>query len=70
MSRPTCWHCGKQLMYVKGKPVWHEYTDPLGHVHKLHKLCADQHGYKVKEPTAVVTNECFDISGKYAGVLK
>jgi len=65
MARPTCWHCGKQLMYVKGKPVWYEYTDPLGHVHKLHKLCADQEGYKVKSITASTEGETHDISGKY-----
>lgn len=52
-------------MYVKGKPVWYEYTDPIGHSHKLHKQCADQEGYKVKQVTANVTNECQDISGKY-----
>lgn len=52
-------------MYVKGKPVWYEYTDPIGHTHKLHKQCADQEGYKVKQVTANVTNECQDISGNY-----
>lgn len=35
-------------MYVKGKPVWFEYTDPIGNIHKLHKICADHNGYKVK----------------------
>ena len=52
MSRPTCWHCGKQLMYVKGKPVWYVYTDPIGNEHKMHKICADRNGYKVKPLTA------------------
>lgn len=52
MSRPRCWHCGKQLMYVKGKPVWYIYTDPIGNVHKLHKVCAQLGEYKAKPVTA------------------
>lgn len=57
-------HCGKQLMYVNGKPVWFEYTDPIGNVHKLAKQCAEYNGYKVKETTANVVNEtCMTLAG-------
>ena len=52
MSRPICWDCGKQLMYVKGKPVWALYVDPIGNEHKLHKMCAERLGYKEKPITA------------------
>lgn len=40
MSRPICWVCGKQLMYVSGKPVYAVMTDPIGAEHKVHKACA------------------------------
>lgn len=52
-------------MYYMGKPIWYEYTDPIGHVHKLHKVCAEHNGYKVKPITADTTSETFDISGRY-----
>jgi len=39
MSRPRCFECGKQLMYVAGKPVFAVYVDPIGVEHKLHKDC-------------------------------
>ena len=57
MSRPICWHCGKKLMYIKGKPVWYEYTDPLGHIHKLHKICAKYGEHEVKPVTAAPKDE-------------
>lgn len=70
MSRPTCWECGKQLTYYMGEPVFQTYVDPLGHEHKLHKMCHEYGGYAVKPITVDVTNETTDISGNYAGVLK
>lgn len=52
MSRPICFHCGRQLMYVKGKPVYSLYTDPIGAEHKLHKACFKNEGYDGKsEPS-------------------
>lgn len=52
MTRPTCWHCSKQLVYWKGKPVFETYTDPLGHEHHLHKNCYKYGGYADKPITA------------------
>lgn len=40
MSRPICWDCGKQLMYVAGKPVFAVVFDPIGTEHHVHKECA------------------------------
>lgn len=39
MSRPRCWVCFKQLMYVNGVPVFAVLTDPSGVDHKVHKAC-------------------------------
>lgn len=57
MSRLICWECGKQLMYVKGKPVYLEYADTCGNVHKLHKICFKVGGYENKPVTAAVDME-------------
>jgi len=40
MSRPTCWECGKQLMYVKDKPVWAVVVED-GVEHRVHKDCKE-----------------------------
>ena len=38
VSRQTfCWHCGKKLKL----PYYSEITDPIGNVHKVHKVCMD-----------------------------
>jgi hypothetical protein len=42
MSRPICWVCSKQLMYVAGKPVFAVIVDPIGAEHRVHKACAKQ----------------------------
>jgi len=42
MARPTCWHCGKQLMYVKGAPVW-AIVIVDGVEHRIHKDCKRYH---------------------------
>lgn len=42
MSRPICWICSKQLMYVGGKPVFTVLVDPIGAEHKVHKACAKE----------------------------
>lgn len=42
MSRPICWICSKQLMYVHGAPVYAVIVDPIGAEHKVHKECAKQ----------------------------
>lgn len=35
-STPSfCWHCGKKLRL----PVYAEWTDQLGSVHRVHKTC-------------------------------
>ena len=52
MTRPICWECGNQLMYVKGAPVFETYTDELGHAHKLHKDCFKRGGYAERKVTA------------------
>lgn len=57
MGRPTCFECGKQLMYVHGKPVFEEWTDPIGNAHRLHKECAKRGGYKTKPVTAAPVGE-------------
>ena len=56
MSRPTCWECGKQLMYVNGKPVFQTWTDPLGNTVKMHKDCYKYGGYENAKtmPTEIV----------------
>jgi nucleoside 2-deoxyribosyltransferase len=41
MARPTCWECGKQLMYVKGKPVWAVVVEDNVE-HRVHKDCQDR----------------------------
>lgn len=38
MARPTCFLCSKQLMYVKGKPVWAIVVID-GIEHRVHKDC-------------------------------
>lgn len=45
MSASFCWHCGKPLVEIDGNRVWAEYKDPVGNVHKLHKLCAQSGEY-------------------------
>lgn len=57
MARPICYECGKQLMYVKGKPVFEVWTDPIGNSHKLHKDCAKRFGYQQKPITAAPVGE-------------
>lgn len=52
MARPRCFECGRQLMYVNGKPTFFEYTDPIGAKHKMHKQCAKWGGYDKKNVTA------------------
>jgi len=42
MSRPRCWDCGRKLVYLKGKPVFAIYVDPIGAEHKVHKDCLKQ----------------------------
>lgn len=42
MSRPICWVCARQLMYVGGKPVCAVIVDPIGAEHRVHKACAKQ----------------------------
>lgn len=55
MARPICFHCGRQLMYVKLKhldkkiPVFVIYKDPIGNEHKLHLQCATENKYKAGE---------------------
>lgn len=39
MARPRCWLCFKQLMYVKGKPVFATVRDAEGVERKVHKAC-------------------------------
>lgn len=39
MSRPRCFICFKQLMYIKGKPVFATYKDQDGIERKVHREC-------------------------------
>lgn len=32
-----CWYCGKKLKL----PYYSEITDPIGNIHKVHKVCID-----------------------------
>lgn len=41
MARPRCYLCFKQLMYVKGSPVYAVLKDENGE-HKVHKDCLKQ----------------------------
>lgn len=66
MSRPTCWECGRELVYYMGELVSKTYVDPIGNEHQLHKQCHEQGGYANKPLTVDVTNETTDISGKYS----
>lgn len=52
MARPRCYECGKQLMYVNGKPVFAVWIDPIGNEHKMHKDCFKYGGYAAKAITA------------------
>ena len=45
----TCFHCGKQLVRIKGGFIFGHIVDPDGHIIRVHKDCLDQavgHGYK------------------------
>ena len=39
-ARPRCFHCGKRLVVMRGKPIFATYVDPIGVEHKMHRACA------------------------------
>lgn len=44
----TCFHCGRQLVRIKGGFISALIADPMGNKIKVHKQCVDQalgHGY-------------------------
>ena len=45
----TCWHCGRQFMYVRGERVYWQVKDPIGNIMRVHKQCLPEvlgNGYK------------------------
>ena len=48
MSRPICWICGRQLMYVARKPVFALIVDPIGAEHRVHKYCAKREQHELE----------------------
>lgn len=43
MSRPICWHCGKQLMHVPDKGIVWATVVVDGVEHRVHKDCKKWH---------------------------
>lgn len=45
-----CWECGQPLAHNDdGSEIYQEYTDPIGNVHKLHRVCF-KHNYAEQIP--------------------
>lgn len=56
-SRIKCFHCNRPLSLYKGfRPIYVEYKDPAGNVHKLHKHCFKDH-YSEEALTAKARDE-------------
>ena len=48
MSASFCWSCGRALRL----PHFAEYTDPIGQVHRVHKVCLERSPHLLKPVTA------------------